>query len=298
MNCHTARAALDWLNRLHELPVEFDAVSVSKHLQTCAECAALARQRQRFDLTVGQAMRDVAIPSGLRERLMLRLVPNGDSAAALTRQDDVSFDKAHNRVIHPKSDETLVQRPLVPATNRFVARRVVLTACSVLLVAGAIWFLIPRTLPRLSLESLHAQLMPLIGGRTDQDVPFVAFENGQFAKKPQNQMRTESLGEPRAVTLYTPEGVGAHGESRRAAAYFFQTTSQKRPIPVMLVVVPRDALELLSVPSETSFLQSEPIPLTTGVFVSVWTEGELVYLCYIRGTKDDLRRLQDRSGSA
>ena len=105
-------------------------------------------------------------------------------------------------------------------------------------------------------------------------------------------MRAKGLRGPFLATLKSRR------QSRRAAAYFLEITDTPRPIPGVLVVVPLDALETSSVPSETSFLQSTAIPLTTGVFASVWREGDLVYFCYVRGTERDLRLLWQGSGSA
>ncbi|MBI5759791.1 MAG: hypothetical protein HZA46_14835 [Planctomycetales bacterium] len=173
-----------------------------------------------------------------------------------------------------------------------MTRRIALIACS-LLVPVAIYFLFfAAPLPKMSLESLHGQLVPLIGTSADHSVPFVDFEAGQSALLPQNNLRANGLRGPYLATLQS------RGQRRRAAAYFLEITGKSRPIPVALVVVPLEALEISSVPSETSFLQSTAIPLATGVFVSVWREGDLVYLCYVRGTEGDLRLLWQRSGSA
>ena len=49
-----------------------DAAALDQHLAGCSLCAAQDRASSAFDTTIGTAMRAVAIPAGLRERLIAR----------------------------------------------------------------------------------------------------------------------------------------------------------------------------------------------------------------------------------
>jgi hypothetical protein len=73
MECRTARLLLELAR---PLPTELEAGEAEalwKHLATCADCGALARSDRAADDRLGQAMRAVPVPAGLRGRLLARL---------------------------------------------------------------------------------------------------------------------------------------------------------------------------------------------------------------------------------
>ena len=73
MDCRTARLLLDFARpRCTELPTD-DADALGAHLAGCADCDALARAERTADARLGEAMRDVSIPVGLRGRILSRL---------------------------------------------------------------------------------------------------------------------------------------------------------------------------------------------------------------------------------
>ena len=73
MDCRTARLLLDFSHpQAHELEAE-EAGALEHHLDHCPDCHGLARAERRLDEQLGKAMRQVEVPSGLRERLLTRL---------------------------------------------------------------------------------------------------------------------------------------------------------------------------------------------------------------------------------
>jgi hypothetical protein len=73
MDCKTAHLLLDF-NRPTPTELEAsEAEALDNHLIDCPACARLARDERRLDEHVGQAMRDVAVPAGLRDRLVAGL---------------------------------------------------------------------------------------------------------------------------------------------------------------------------------------------------------------------------------
>lgn len=279
MNCQTARAALEWVARPNELPPEFDASSVSEHLKSCEDCGVLARQRQHFDATVGHAMREVAIPSGLREQLLMNL----------TSQTSTSIpESAGEPAVMPRESRS--------AAGWRMTRRVALTACSLMVVAALLWLYVARSLPQLPLDALHSRFAALIGTSAEHKTLFTAFEGGQPARLPRNHLRVGELSDPREYSVLAPEAAWPRKQSRLAAVYFFKITSRPRTIPGILVVLPSEALEPASVPREASFLESGAKQVADA-HVSAWTEGPLTYLCYVRGTERDLALLRQRSRS-
>jgi hypothetical protein len=73
MDCRTARLLLDFARpRCTELPAD-DADALSAHLAGCADCDSLSRGERAADARLGEAMRAVSIPDGLRGRILDRL---------------------------------------------------------------------------------------------------------------------------------------------------------------------------------------------------------------------------------
>jgi hypothetical protein len=73
MDCRTARLLLHFARpQSSELPAS-DADALETHLAGCPECEALALADRQSDARLGEAMRNVVIPEGLRERILDRL---------------------------------------------------------------------------------------------------------------------------------------------------------------------------------------------------------------------------------
>ncbi len=72
MNCDTARVLLELARNAADLE-SADRQELERHLEQCADCRGRAEQSQRIDAWLGPAMGAVAIPIGLRERILSRL---------------------------------------------------------------------------------------------------------------------------------------------------------------------------------------------------------------------------------
>lgn len=73
MDCKTAHLLLDFTRPTPTELEASEAEALENHLLDCSACARLVREERRLDEHVGQAMRDVAVPLGLRERLIAGL---------------------------------------------------------------------------------------------------------------------------------------------------------------------------------------------------------------------------------
>jgi hypothetical protein len=90
MDCNHARLLVTFARDRAALD-QSEAESLEEHLNQCPDCAALASGEQRFDAALGQAIRDVPEPPGLKARLLARLprrrlrrwVTSGLAAAAV-----------------------------------------------------------------------------------------------------------------------------------------------------------------------------------------------------------------------
>jgi hypothetical protein len=73
MDCKHARLLLHFTHpRTTELEAG-DAAELESHLADCPQCGALAQAERRADNRIGQAMRAVPVPDGLRTRLLAQL---------------------------------------------------------------------------------------------------------------------------------------------------------------------------------------------------------------------------------
>ena len=77
MDCKTARMLIEFaLPRFGELDAQ-ESQALDNHLRDCGECAQAARVEFDADRHVSRAMRDVPVPSGLRERILERMQSEG-----------------------------------------------------------------------------------------------------------------------------------------------------------------------------------------------------------------------------
>jgi hypothetical protein len=73
MDCKTARQFLEFARPPSAELDAVEAAALGEHLAGCPVCRSLAQAERRVDDVLGRAMRDVAVPGGLRERLTSRL---------------------------------------------------------------------------------------------------------------------------------------------------------------------------------------------------------------------------------
>src|SRR5207244_1179937 len=73
MDCNTARLLLAFSRPKASELETCAAEALNDHLADCAECGSLARGEHQHERLVGLAMRQVSIPTDLRQRLLTRL---------------------------------------------------------------------------------------------------------------------------------------------------------------------------------------------------------------------------------
>jgi hypothetical protein len=78
MDCNTARQLLVFDRPLASELAPPDAEALRTHLADCGACGRLAQAERTFDDQLGQALRAVPIPEGLRERLLTQLAAERD----------------------------------------------------------------------------------------------------------------------------------------------------------------------------------------------------------------------------
>jgi hypothetical protein len=73
MDCKAARLLLAFPQTGPDAPTGDEATELRDHLAVCPECDAAFRAEARVDAHIGRAMRDVPVPTGLKEQLLKRL---------------------------------------------------------------------------------------------------------------------------------------------------------------------------------------------------------------------------------
>src|SRR5262252_6889654 len=76
MECHEARMLLAFTRPGNDAMDAAERAEVQRHLEACPECAAMARSEQAVDGAFGKAMREVAIPAGLQQRVLAKVAAN------------------------------------------------------------------------------------------------------------------------------------------------------------------------------------------------------------------------------
>ena len=70
MDCQSVRALLAYYQRTAEGMDAADREAIRQHLDACPECGPLAHAEQQTDQVLGAAMRAVAVPLGLKGRIL------------------------------------------------------------------------------------------------------------------------------------------------------------------------------------------------------------------------------------
>jgi len=79
MDCKHARLLLAFVRPNNPEVDASETNALNRHLESCPDCATLARDDQRADDQIGRAMNDVPLPENLRQRLLNRLNAERDA---------------------------------------------------------------------------------------------------------------------------------------------------------------------------------------------------------------------------
>lgn len=73
MECQDVRQLFAFAERGSEQLDPIENAAIQKHLESCPDCAAALAQERSADQALGTAMRDVAVPAGLKMQILGRL---------------------------------------------------------------------------------------------------------------------------------------------------------------------------------------------------------------------------------
>ena len=270
MDCRTALEILEVVRPDSADPMEPEVVEASDHVESCRRCEDHFLARRHFDRRLGEQMRDVPLPPGLKSRLLAGLEARKTSA-------NQASDAGQAPVMSADRDAGSARRQRGRRRARLLAFA---TTALALMVIVTFFFVRSSRAPSWTLAEL----------RHDARTGFQTFEglatfDGDFeARLPEHGWETSraiSIAEP-------PRGFPPEAAPHPAALYYFVLRDGRRPpVAGVLLVTPRQ--NVVEPPQKKHF---DPEGVGSGPLSTVaWTEGEFVYVCAVRGGGDSLERV-------
>ncbi|MEX1231726.1 MAG: hypothetical protein WEB58_15870 [Planctomycetaceae bacterium] len=286
MDCREAQRILDAAQADARDLWEPEVAPAAVHLKTCRDCQLSLRKKNRFDHAFGVAVRDVAVPAGLKQRMLAAIAadsPGGSSSHSFG--DEPVESKAESLVAlkeeTPVVETSAVQDSIASPTMRVRRRRFgwISTAALMLLAAlGAFWFWPAGGEP--------VALDELLSGFAVQGQYQTPFDENFAVKLPAEGWDSKRL------KIDGPFGYAtANARQDQAAVYRFQLASRRQPLQGKLVVIP---LSRVANPPRTSTIFEVTAESSSDGSYShaAWTEGEFVFVCYVDGHAGKFSALQ------
>lgn len=288
MDCRTALEILDAVRPDSADRMEPEVVSASEHVEKCRRCEDQFLARRHFDRRLGERLRDVPVPAGLKSRLLAELqilespgeFPHGPQLESEPAAENVGADSSN--AVGDAPVDLSTPDSVSARRGRRRARVVALAATALALMVAVTFFVV---------QSGQAPVWTMAELRHETATAFQGFEelprfDGRFeARLPELGWETS-----RAISIVgPPHGFPAGTSPHSAALYHFRLHDGRRPpLDGVLLVTPKH--NIAEPPQNTNF-NADGVgsgPLST----VAWTEGEFVYVCVIRGGGDGLQRLE------
>jgi len=264
MDCQTARQSLAAIRPGTADSALPEFASAREHVQSCAACQTTLNRHDELDLRIGELCRDVAVPAGLKDRILdsLQSTAKQPAPAATSRLPSGSPAPAPVSVEHRKN---------TPLSRRKWSRRIAAAACALLVGVGA-WFLIQQSFATVSLDEIDAAGESLVDVAPEKLPEFVGFASGVELHPPQEMNLTN-------VRVSTPPRHMTVGERGIESAVFFLTVTSRgsKTLTGRLAVLP--LAKVAAAPPAGGRL----FRYVGTDYAAVWTEGNLVYVCYLSG---------------
>ncbi len=276
MDCRSALEILDCVRAgSHDLqePELFDAKA---HVETCAACDETFRERQMLDRRIGELMRDVAVPTGLFDRLSAAVVPALAEEEPTVEASPAGDTMSPHRATATASAHTQLRRRRM----RIAAG---LAAC--LSLVAAIWIFSGKSAPTLTVDEIW-NTVPLEQSVVDR---LDAFDESFAAALPGVGWDSQEL------TFDVKKGFGKArgGGHQMALVRFTYPARDKSSLMGMLAIIPKKAVKDANTLG-TSFASGQ-VNYTnrdSGVYATVsWTAGDFVYVCFVPDTEEARERL-------
>ena len=265
MDCRTAMQLLEVSRPDFEDLDDRELASAAAHLEKCPQCAEQLRNLQIFDRKVGQAMRDVSVPPGLKEKLLQACHADSclaEQSAQLKRPSTHSTGNRPDRI-----------------SLRFVSRRKYIrygVSAVVCLMAGfAAWWVNRPEPDTLILEKFCSRLHA-----TEYALSSLSKFDENFEATLPTRWQSSGIRFTSPVRGFQRDRAGNH----MTALYEFRFGGRGRSsLRGILMVIPLSSVEDPPEASDFSsgFEHYIPVPNVA------WKSNELVYICLIPGGDPD-----------
>lgn len=282
--CATALRVLDLAR-----PGEGDAAAVARaegHLVNCPHCREVVAARLQFDRQVARLFEQTEVPATGLARLKLKL------AAARPLRDSQPVSHSVPQTLPSAAALVSVPAPAVRATppagrgdtavslRRVWMQRGAAVVALVLLAWLAVWW---QALPQTSFSRLVGALTQLDWSQIDWKLnrlpPLNRLQNGSEPRLPDEI-------ETRQIAI----GPGTLEVDRvQAAVFLFQFNRRgARQVRAALAVIP--VKQVRDANGQQRFLGVPPL-VDGDLCATTWVEGDLAYVCCVKGNRSDLQEL-------
>ncbi len=276
MDCQTALELLEIVRPDSGDLTEPELKSASAHVETCSNCESIFRSRQELDRAIGKVVRDIAVPVDLKSRIQDALAaaavePDVELATAMPTVD---ADSAVDVEESPNSQPAFVSKPL----HRRAWFRVAVTSACVMF-GVIVWRQWPQP-STIALNDLREQTIEKLS-----DVAALpAFDDGFVAAVPFDWQELRLLQFEPTVKGYDAVSNPKH----LGAIHSFTLLRSRRPsVNGFLLAVPKSLVKTL--PAAKNFGSAKVVyPKSRRFATAAWTEGDLVYICFVRGGADEI----------
>ena len=275
MDCQTALKILEVARPGSDDLSDPDLAAAAEHVESHADCRDEFLRRQNLDRQIGQVMRDVPVPAGLKERLLVGLVGYGKHS-----DGENTDDAAVAPTVEPETQTA--------GLHRRTWFRVLVSTAACLLAGVIVWQLVPSEPKTFSRFDLHDEAADKIAGGSFVFDGLDDFSNVGGVRLPAGWDAVID-SKPKA---YTGEIQG----SAAVAVYRFSFTDRRnRPVTGYVLVLPADRVTAASKPRAESAISARQV-YPAGFISLSWTWGKLVYVCFVLriGDGDAVEELKER----
>lgn len=282
MQCDDIRAQLSLIRPDSRDAEVGEFASAMAHLQQCADCQAYWELQQQTDRDLSRAIRNVALPTDFKSRLLAQL--SAAIEAPVTTPAATETITAETALPTTTIQPVTRTRPVEQAWTRRRAATVV-SAALLLLCFGSWFFLNTPRQVQVTVEELVAlSLQPRSLPATDPP----RLSDLQLPEEIQTPKST-SVNWGTQVVQFQGQDIGV------LVPYFVHERGKKSQSVVLMVVTldpKRIVVSNLSTVG-TSFLSARvDYPVPNMYATRVWRVGQQLYICFVRSKNaDDLDRL-------
>ena len=275
MDCRRALEVLDVAGIDSNMTSEAALEAARAHLESCRRCEETLQSRSKFDAQIGQAMRDVQVPSTLKQRLLKSAADQ--EAIALEQWDELT---STNVEIDLLRDLEKAKNSSQPRDQPWRRRWLVFSLTAACLCVAVGWLIVQTLSPSITLAEIHEMLPAAAAGQLPKF-------DGNFSTKPPKR-GWEGLLSGNQVMGLRSEDSGKH----LMAVYKFRfRNSQRSFVSGLLFATPVD--EVTDAPGDQFFARGSVVYLSDDSATVAWVSEGMLYVCWLPpGGGHDLRSLE------